>query len=376
MFHRIPFGSILANFLAIPFSSVLIGLGSICWLAPWLPGIASAIHALLSAFLGGTAFFSGRWLTVVPTPSLWVVACFYVSLVLLLACKNRPARISSILACALCIVAVLYPVKERHKDFFRVHFIDVGQGDAILLEYPDGTYDLVDAGGFWNQEAFDVGQSLLLPYLSHLKVTRLHRVFLTHAHADHMGGLFTLLKYIPVKEFFVTRQPLAEPGYQRVVRERNLPLKGICKGKEFRQGNVRICILAPEDSRKTLTVRNDDSMVLLVECRGKRLLLSGDAEKTTEEKLAAMKDLKADFLKAPHHGSKTSSHETFLEQIKMKIVFVSVGANNWFGHPHPEVLRRYRRHHALVYRTDQLGTIRLTVTPEGASEIDSYSWSH
>ena len=79
----------------------------------------------------------------------------------------------------------------------NVHIIDVGQGDAILLEYPDGVYDLVDGGGFWNTDALDVGASVVLPYFSRMGVTRLRYVFLTHAHADHMNGLFTILRYIP-----------------------------------------------------------------------------------------------------------------------------------------------------------------------------------
>ena len=131
-------------------------------------------------------------------------------------------------------------------------------------------------------------------------------------------------------------------------------------------------VLAPEDSKNTLHVQNDDSLVLLLEYQGLKVLLPGDAERMTENSLP---DVRADFLKAAHHGSRTSSSNSFLDRTKMKAVFISVGKNNWFGHPHPDILERFRKRRATVYRTDTLGTILLSISRNGYN-VDSWIWSH
>lgn len=270
---------------------------------------------------------------------------------------------------------IVHPPKEPPRSAFQAHFLDVGQGDAILLQYPDGTADLVDGGGFWNEEALDTGTSVLLPYLCSLGIRELHRVFLTHAHADHMNGLISLMKYVPVRELYVSRKPVGDRGYQRFVRSIPLDPRSAYRGMIFRQGEVVLRVLAPDDSGYTRSVANDDSLVILVDYAGKRLLLPGDAEKPTEDKLLSYNDLQVDYLKAAHHGSRTSSSEAILNKLKMKVVFISSGRNNWFGHPAPEVLERFRNRRAFALRTDHLGTIILTCEHSECS-VDSWKWAH
>jgi competence protein ComEC len=374
VFHKIPFAGVPANFIAIPVSSALIGIGV---LLPLLQPAAALfrlmIHPLLDLFFSAARLFSGMWLVPVAEPPYWLVAAFYMAACIFVFARKKIYRLVAVVVCLLCLIGIFLPHPETRSPDLRVHFIDVGQGDSILLQYPDGSADLIDGGGFWNPEALDVGASVLLPYLSHLGVMRLNRVFLTHAHADHMEGLTTLLKYVPAGEFYVSRKPLADAGFQRLVRALPLPIRSICKGQEFRQGDVRISVLAPSDARNSLHVRNDDSLVLLVSYAGKNILLPGDAEKATEDSLITIPGLRADFIKAAHHGSKTSSSEDLLRQIRPNMVFVSVGKDNWFGHPNPDVLQRYRHHHAMVYRTDQDGTIRLTINNENCT-IDAAAW--
>lgn len=376
VFHRIPFSSSAANLIAVPLSSALIAAGAICLPFGFFPAPAVwLLHRILQLFLQGTYLFSGVWLMTVAEPGHVAVFLFYLCLAVFAGFRNRLVRACALLCCCGILYTVLNPPPLESAQHLRAHFIDVGQGDAILLEYPDGTFDLVDGGGFWNTEALDVGDAVLLPYLSHLGVRRLNRVFLTHAHSDHMTGLISVLRYLPANHFFVTRKPLADAGYQNLVRYVEMPLENVRKGDSFAQAGVRIEVLAPEDSGNTLHVRNDDSLVLLVQYCGKRLILPGDAEGETENKLSEINDLRVDFLKSPHHGSKTSSATKFLDKLKMKIIFISVGRNNWFGHPNDEVLKRYRQRHAVVYRTDQLGTIRLTISEAGVF-VDSYRWQH
>jgi competence protein ComEC len=229
----------------------------------------------------------------------------------------------------------------------------------------------VDGGGFWNPEALDIGQSVLLPYFSRMGVTRLKRVFLTHAHADHMNGLFSMLRYIPVEAVYVTRRPLAEPGFQHLCMVWLPDLRSVRGGDVFRQGGVTLTVLAPDDSKNELRVANDDSLVMLVEYEGRRALLTGDAERPTEEGMTRLPLPRVDVLKVPHHGSRTSSTEQLLAAVRPGIAIVSVGRNNWFGHPHPEVVDRYRAHHVMLYRTDRAGTVRVTIAHSDVS-IQTY----
>ena len=232
---------------------------------------------------------------------------------------------------------------------------------------------LVDGGGFWNPDALDIGESVLLPYFSRMGVTRLRRVFLTHAHADHMNGMISMLRYIPVDEVLVTRRPLADPGFQELCLTWLRDIHDVHSGTVFRHAGVTLRVLAPWDSGKELHVANDDSLVMLAEYQGRRALLTGDAEYETEERMVKETLPRVDVLKVPHHGSRTSSTEPLLNAVRPRTAIISVGRNNWFGHPHPQVIRRYRQHHAMLYRTDQVGTIRVTLRKSGVS-IQTYAW--
>jgi competence protein ComEC len=374
VFHRIPFACIFANIVAIPLSGVLILFSLVLVvLFPLQKLLVPIISFLIKVFFLGTDLFSGVWLDVVPEPRWIIVALFYALLFCILAIRSERLRRCAFAGCVLCVVTILF---LRHPDVngsLRIRVLDVGQGDAILIDYPDGTHDLVDSGGFWNSEALDAGESILFPALSSLQVTRIHRVFLTHAHADHMGGLVTLMRYIPVEHFYVSRFPYGDAGFRHVVSNIAVSPEGIHAGTVFHQAGVDIRVLAPADSRHTSHVANDDSLVLLLHFEGKAILLPGDAEIPTEELLCASPPFRVDYIKVPHHGSKTSSTGPFLDMLRPKAAFVSVGKNNWFGHPNPQVMARYRQHHVLTYRTDQSGTITLTIT-HGTASISAYTW--
>lgn len=372
-FHKVPFASILANFVAIPLSSILIAAGTILMPVSILqPHMNYLIRHILSTFLGASTIFSEMGPYVVPSVPESLTILFYLLLLIGIFTRRKHLRLGCISLCAFWLLWILIPGPVKPKDHLRIHFIDVGQGDAILLEYPDGTFDLLDGGGFWNPEAFDIGEAVLLPYLASQGVRKLHRVFLSHAHADHMNGLITLLRYIPTRQFYVTRQPLAEPGFQMLVRSYPRKLIPVHQGFRYTQGKVFMEVLAPEDSRKTLSVANDDSLVLLVQYQNRRVLLMGDAEANTEGKLTLSGKIVADYIKVPHHGSKTSSNVQFLNQVRPKMAFLSAGKGNWFGHPHPEVVRRYRSRHVMLYRTDLVGTIRLTLHENGDQRIETF----
>jgi competence protein ComEC len=327
--------------------------------------IEKPLRTLIHFFLGAAGFFADQGVTVLSSPQLWLVILFYLCLAAFVILRRRRWKYLSLALSAFVLFIVLNARHPERSDNLRLHFLDVGQGDSILIEYPDATFDLVDGGGFFNSEALDTGQSLVIPYLCKKGVTKLNRVFLTHAHADHMNGLITVLRYIPVQELYVSRQPFGDRGYQYFLRSIAKSPAPICRGKSFNQGGVHLEVLAPGDSNKTRRVANDDSLVLLLQYADRRVLLTGDVESEAEAGLSRDMQSPVDLMKVPHHGSRSSSSDAFLKKIHPKIAVASLGFNNWFGHPHKEVLDRYKRGHAVFYRTDQDGTVVITVSRRG-----------
>jgi competence protein ComEC len=377
IFHRVAFGSLMANLVAIPLSSVLIATGVGALPLGFLQSIfAPVIRYPVRWFAESAEFFSGVWLKTIPEPSLSVVLIFYAAICsAIIFHRKRKIWFSSAIVAMLCFLSIVTAKPSQNHGQLILHFIDVGQGDSILIQYPDGTADLVDGGGFWNSQALDTGEAVLMPYLSHLGITRLHRIFLTHAHADHMNGLTSLNRYIQSDIFYCTRKPISDPAFQKLIINTPVRIQGIRNGMKFRQGSVVLRVLAPDDSRYTRKVANDDSLVLQLEYRNRRILLAGDAELKTEESLIKDRSAtKLDVLKVAHHGSRTSSSTEFLNHFKPRLAVISVGRHNWFGHPHPQVLSKLRKHHSTILRTDLSGTIRIIIDDE--IKVDAFAWQH
>jgi competence protein ComEC len=377
IFHRVAFGSLLANLIAIPLSSFLIAVGAGALPFSTLQSIfAPMIRYPVRWFAQSAEFFSGVWLKTIPEPSLLLVLTFYTAIAFaIILRKKRKLSVAASIISVLCFISIITARPSSPENQLTLHFIDVGQGDSILIQYPDGTADLVDGGGFWNSQALDTGESVLMPYLSHLGITRLHRIFLTHAHADHMNGLISLHRYIQTDLFYCSRKPISDPGFQRLIINTPIRIQGIRSGMNFRQGSVLLKVLAPDDCKYTRKVANDDSLVLELQYANRRILLAGDAELRSEETLVKnYPAAKLDILKVAHHGSKTSTSQEFLDHFNPRIAVISVGRHNWFGHPHPKVLSQLRRHHATVLRTDLDGTIRIIIDDE--VRVDAFSWQH
>jgi competence protein ComEC len=189
---------------------------------------------------------------------------------------------------------------------------------------------------------------------------RLDVVALTHAHEDHYGGLAAVLRNFSVGEFWVGHDA-DSAGYRALlaeVRARGVPIIHRAKGEQFNWGGVHLGLLWPANDDPVKTASNDDSLVMRLEDGREAILLAGDIENPVERTLTADGDpLSADFLKVPHHGSKTSTTENFLDAVHPRFAAISVGEGNPFGHPNTEVLDRINQEGARLYRTDRDGAI-------------------
>lgn len=257
-------------------------------------------------------------------------------------------------------------------DELRVHFIDVGQGDATLIRAPGGHAVLIDAGVAYpadpasGRPGYDAGEAVIPPYLKRAGVKRLDALILTHPDQDHVGGGAAVLRSIPVGALVVSRLDVEEPGQvaaQEAARERGVRVGLAREGQIIELGSdVRLEVLGPPDEPFTGTRSDDNANCIALRLRYRQVavLLACDLEAVAEERLIAQGyDLNADVLKVSHHGSRFSSTEPFLRAVGARWAVISAGNGNPFGHPHADVLNRLEAAGMETWRTDQHGTITL-----------------
>lgn len=258
----------------------------------------------------------------------------------------------------------------------RISFLDVGQGDAILAEMPDGESLLVDGGP---------DAAVLEKLEQHLGAFnhKIDLMILTHPHLDHLAGLIEVLKRYEVKKVLITGAAHSTDQYiefLRLINEKNIPLAIAKRGEEFHFGEATLEMLypfkdltnknIPRDNIATGGGLNDTSVVALLSYQNKKVLLMGDASAEIEKKL--LKNLpEVDILKVGHHGSKYSSSPEFLAKIKPRYSVISAGRNNKYHHPHYRALKNLSDSGTKIYRTDLNGDIEAVITAGGLSVTPS-----
>lgn len=255
---------------------------------------------------------------------------------------------------------------RRLRTELEVSFLPVGQGDSTLLELPGGAVWLVDVGPP-GRDGPGAARRVIAPYLRQRRITRIDTVVLTHPHADHIGGLAELASELPIGRVLWNGDEREAPP-ELIAALRALPNQVVdaCAPPET-HGGVELRFLGPSPRDGTPPVVNDGSLVLRVRAGAQTLLITGDAEADAERALVARRGdgLRAQVLKAGHHGSRTSSTEVFLDAVQPSHAVLSLGRNNGFGFPHPEVLERLAVRGVQVHRTDQDGVIRLVMDEAG-----------
>lgn len=268
----------------------------------------------------------------------------------------KGARRFGLLLTLIVLVVVFFSVRDEAT--LQVVFLDVGQGDAIFIRAPEGQTALIDGGE---------SGAAIADYLSTLGVTQLDLMVASHAHFDHIGGLIDTVAAYPPKTFMDNGIPHTSQAYQDLLRAVDEAGSTYLEASErsISLGSVTLRVLPPPHESDE---QNENSVGIYLSYGDFEALLLGDA--TSEEQawwLARYPDLlsEVEVYKASHHGSRTGDEATFLRTLSPEVVVISAGLDNSYGHPHQEALSSYHAVDASIYRTDQLGSITISVPKTG-----------
>jgi competence protein ComEC len=366
-FGRISIIAPLANLAAGPVIAVLQPtLFLALALAPITPVarfFADAAHPMLLVFDGIATTASalpGASVSVVPS-LLTVVAGGGAVVVFVTACMSRyPLRpLVAGFAC-MCVVAWAPAVPLPYGGGMEMHVLDVGQGDAILIRSDRGRWIIFDAGRVW--KSGDAGRATIVPYIMS-RGGDVTAFVLSHAHADHVGGAESVIKALHPGIFWDAAFPQGSGVYENTLhsaRASGVEWRRVHPGDTMQVDGVVVRFLAPDSTwTASLGDPNEASLIALVQYGSTRILFMGDAERAEERWLLAHQrdHLHADVLKVGHHGSSTSSTDSFLAAVSPLLAVISVGADNLYGHPSSDVLASLSRIGAQTVRTDRSGTI-------------------
>ncbi len=279
-----------------------------------------------------------------PAPPWYALLLATVGMLLALAPRGFPGRQ---LSPVLLIPLFFPPIDKPKSGEFGLTLLDVGQGLATVVRTAEHVL-LFDTGAK-HSEFSDMGESVVLPFLRLRGIKKVDALIVSHGDNDHSGGAESVLAELPVERLLSSVPDWAE-------RER----AGYCRaGQDWLWDDVRFRILAPP--QPAFDKENDNSCVLQVIAAGQSVLLTGDIEQTAEAWLTATYggELASRVLVAPHHGSKTSSTQAFLDAVTPEWVLIPAGYANRFGCPHRQVLERYRQIRATVMNTAELGAIEI-----------------
>ncbi len=384
-FEKISLVSFAANLIVVPLSNLILAAGmltiGISYCSIWLASVYASVTSLLtSCLLSTVAFFGDLPFAYLNSHfTIWSSLAFYGAIGFIITCSRRDTRRRSIIAFLVVLDVWLYVSLIEKPRPLRVTFLDVGQGDAALVELPDGKAILIDSGP--ESTSGNAGARFIEPYLRRRGIRRLDDIVLSHPHSDHLGGIPYLLRHVAVDR-------VADAGswahsvlfreYLHCIDSLRIPRKLVRGGSRIEEfEGIRLYALHPSAGfipRDTTTRSNlnNQSLVLKLVYGRSSLLLAGDAEREAEDRMIGTYGsfLKSDVLKTGHHGSLTSSSDRFLDLVKPAIAVVSVGARNKFRLPSAIVLRRLSDRGTHFFRTDESGAVVIESDGEGWTVVD------
>ncbi len=376
-FNYFPLYSIPANLTIVPVSFAALILG----LLYTLPGVRLIVHYPLTWLLRLNVFLAELWASLPYAKfslrrwPIWLTIIYLTLLiVVIIMIRNRQSRLAlkiAVLALMICVFSL-----GDNAWQLEVTFLDVGQGDSAVIKWPN-QYTMVIDGGY-KSEYSDFGQKIVLPFLRQAGINRVDALVVSHSDQDHIGGLLRVADQVAVRTLYLTPQAYYSGGES--VRElvERCRQQGADIELLHETGLIRIMpnsvieVYNPENSIEQVD-DNNASLVLRLVYGETSVLFTGDIEYDSESRISAKYSslLKSDIIKVPHHGSRSSSTDSFISWVNPRIAVFSAGRDNNFGHPHQEVIERYQKGMADIWRTDLHGAITITSTGRKV-DISSY----
>jgi len=421
-FNQVSFVGLLANFFVVPiigFIVVPLGLFSVLLYPASVYGAEWCINAnseLLTKALDIVIWFSNLPFASIKTvtPTYFEICCYYVlgwAVLNLIGIKHentgekdkfpggthqlynkvelkeqsaasrkKKALAVVIIVIIACAADTCYWCYNRFwHDDLRITIIDVGQGSSALVEMPEGFNLLIDGGGFSDNSVFDIGANVIAPLLWRKKIKTIDTLILSHPNSDHLNGLLYIAENFNVKRVWANYDTADTVGYRKfmeIIKEKGIHLpefKDISRTHIINGAQLKLLYPAGDymdnnnNNNRKWSNLNNNSLVIKVSFGSKSFLFPGDIMSEAEKELVVISgdDLVSNVLIAPHHGSKTSSSESFIDSVKPEIVIFSSGWNNRYRFPHPSVLKKYKERGCRILRTDSHGAV--TIYSDGRS---------
>jgi len=360
-YNTISFTFIIANLLVAQLLGVLIILGFITFIFKFkflivLLSLILKLFFFLVKFMGKLPFST---VLVFYGSFIFVIAYYFIVYFLI---KKK-----ILLALLTLVVMIIANFNFLPKNKLYINFIDVGQGDCMLIRY-NGMNFLIDSGGGISEDDYDVGKNTLLPYLIDRKVYQLDYIIVSHFDADHCRAFLHVMKYIKVKNAIIAKQFKNSKMYSeflKIANKKKINLIYVKENDHFKFKDFRIDIYNPNDEAIMENVMNNNAILNMLRFGKINILCTGDLEKIAEDAIVARYSnsnaLKADILKVGHHGSITSTSDDFLKLIMPKMALIGCGKNNKFGHPNQFILNKLNEIGCKIYRTDLNGEISICI---------------
>jgi len=386
-FNYFSFVSLFINIPILFFASILVPVGIFAliitqfqpnYVTEHLVGILATVLDLIGRFMiwcNEIAFMEGKSYAICTSPKLWQIVLFYCTLFfgssetafILYSRKNKKIMIT------ICIMFLLIALVANFLAYTPVSdaeivFVDVGQGDCLHIRTENGKNILIDGGG---SATYDVGKNTLLPYLLKNGVKKIDLAIITHMHTDHYKGIESLAEHMKIERIGVYEGYSSDENSLRDnLSTYKKPFLYLHAGEKI-QISDKVCISIIYPERKAVEEydrmiesekdENKMSLITVVEYDGIKIMMTADIDADGEK--ALIKEvgennlsMKADILKVPHHGSKYSSSQEFIDTVDPSIAVIQSGKNN-FGHPDEKVIEKYIESDIILYRNDQCGAI-------------------
>ena len=363
--------SLLSNIILLEIIEFLVIIGFFSTLAGFIQfDIANLFHQISLTALK-TMTFLVSILDSIPigyfftrTPNKLIIILLYCIIIITLLKQEKKTKINLIL-CICCLMLLL--IDQISSKTQSITFLDIGQGDACVIEGKNREIILIDTGPrrYINsqQPYYDVAKTVIIPYLQKKGINKIDTLFITHYDQDHYGGLISLSESIRIKKIIDNGNGKKYPWFNELTKKHNITVESIIQNDIITINNDLKFICLNPNTLLNKKTKNNQSLVLKAMINDTSILFTGDIEATIEKKLINQYNnvLKSDILKVGHHGSKTSSTENFLNIINPTYCIISAGINNRYNHPHPAVLSNLKKNCETIYSTQKNGAIEFFI---------------